>query len=551
MLLMLLVPILISASSAMAASKLSPDLPGLSSSRTLDIIVQFRTAPADTDLKKIAYVGGKVKKVFKNIPGGLVTVSASALATIAADNNIAYISPDRTLAGSLEFAEPTVRADIALQYGWTGSGIGVAVIDSGIAADHLDLKPRVVYSESFVPGDSTTDDLYGHGTHVAGIVGGNGTASTGPSYIYTFRGIAPKSKLINLRALDANGRGTDSAVISAIDRAISLKSTYGIRVINLSLGRTISEGYLLDPLCQAVQRAWANGIVVIVAAGNNGRDNSMGTDGYSTIASPGNSPYAITVGAMKDMSSMSRADDLIASYSSKGPTLLDHIVKPDLVAPGNSIVSALAPNAAIKQQYPANVVPVSYYRTSNSGNSSYAYFRLSGTSMAAPMVSGAAALLLEKEPSLTPDQVKARLMKTAGKNLPATSFYTDTATGSTYQSTYDVFTVGAGYLDVWAALSSSDVAAGSALSPRAVYNASTGNTDVVIDPGSVWTDAVIWGTAVVWGTNVIMNDTAVVWGTAVIWGTANTGSFAVIWGSAVIWGTNQPFPEAVAVRGDK
>src|SRR5262249_49371505 len=184
-----------------------------------------------------------------------------------------------------------------------------AIIDSGIYAFHSDLQLRVIYAESFVAGDTSTVDVYGHGTHVAGIVGGDGLSSTGPSFSYTFRGIAPRANLINLRVLDGYGQGTDSAVVSAIDRAIDLKDTYNIRVVNLSLGRSIFESYTLDPLCQAVERAWQAGLVVVAAAGNNGRDNSMGTLGYGTISSPGNDPYVITVGAMKDMSTVTRTDD--------------------------------------------------------------------------------------------------------------------------------------------------------------------------------------------------------------------------------------------------
>src|SRR5260370_29128133 len=180
----------------------------------------------------------------------------------------------------------------------------------------------------------------------------------------------------------------------------------------------VMESYTLDPLCQAVEEAWQAGIVVAVAAGNHGRDNSMNTYGYSTITSPGNDPAVITVGAMRDMGTTPRGDDLIASYSSKGPTLLDQVVKPDLVAPGNQIISALAVNSTITTTYPGNVVPLSYYLSSNSGAISPNYFTLSGTSMATPMVSGAAALLLQKDASLTPDTVKARLMKTATKNFP-------------------------------------------------------------------------------------------------------------------------------------
>src|SRR5207302_6634631 len=127
----------------------------------------------------------------------------------------------------------------------------------------------------------------------------------------TYKGIAPNANIINLRVLDANGSGQDSAVIGAIQRAIQLKSTYNIRVINLSLGRPVFESYTLDPLCQAVESAWNAGIVVVVAAGNNGRDDSQNTNGYGTIQAPANDPYVFTVGAMKTMNTPGRADDLI------------------------------------------------------------------------------------------------------------------------------------------------------------------------------------------------------------------------------------------------
>ena len=164
---------------------------------------------------------------------------------------------------------------------------------------------------------------------------GDASQSTGGNYTRTFRGIAPNANLINLRVLDGTGAGTDSAVIAAIQKAISLKNTWNIRVINLSLGRAVFESYTLDPLCKAVEYAWQNGIVVVAAAGNGGRDNTHTTNGYATITAPGNDPLVITVGAMKDERTLTRSDDMVASYSSKGPTLIDHVVKPDLVAPGN------------------------------------------------------------------------------------------------------------------------------------------------------------------------------------------------------------------------
>jgi serine protease AprX len=157
---------------------------------------------------------------------------------------------------------------------------------------------RVVYSESFVPGDASTFDAYGHGTHVAGIVGGDGADSAGPQSIYKIRGIAPGVNLINLRVLDQNGDGNDSSVIAALQRVIQLKDTYNIRVVNVSLGRPVYTAYAQDPLCQAVESVWKAGIVVVVAAGNGGRINSEGINGYATITAPGNDPYVITVGAM-------------------------------------------------------------------------------------------------------------------------------------------------------------------------------------------------------------------------------------------------------------
>src|SRR5436853_4500737 len=378
-------------------------------------------------------------------------------------------------------AQKQVNAPVAWQrWGLDGTGIGVAVIDRGVTAvgdlywwipSNQTYGSLVVYSQNFVPGTTDTSDQYGHGTHVAGSIAGAGWFSTGSNFTHTFKGIATNANIINLRVLDQNGAGTDSSVIAAIQTAISLKSTYNIRVINLSLGRQVYESYTLDPLCQAVEAAWNSGIVVLAAAGNQGRNNSVGTEGYGTISAPGNDPYAITVGAMKTANTPTRSDDTIASYSSKGPTAYDFVVKPDIVAPGNQVVSTLAPNAPLLST-PTDVYLSEYSSstttsTGSGGNTknnkknstssltantiSPSYMRLSGTSMATPVVSGAAVLLLQQNPNLTPDQVKARLMKTASKNFPAYSTVTDPTTGIIYTDYYDIFTIGAGSLEVGAA----------------------------------------------------------------------------------------------------
>jgi serine protease AprX len=357
--------------------------------------------------------------------------------------------------------------------------------------------------------------------------------------------VAPNVNLINLRVLDQNGAGQEANVIAAIDRAIQLKNTYNIRVINLSLGRPIYESYTLDPLCQEVEAAWKAGIVVVTAAGNFGRDNSRSTHGYGTIVSPGNDPYVITVGATKTNGTPSRLDDSVASYSAKGPTLIDHIVKPDLVAPGNNVVSLLSsPNCTLIQNFPRTAVSGNNYETWGTYSTAAPnYFRLSGTSMAAPVVSGAAALLLQQQPFLTPDQVKARLMKTAAKMLPKFSSGIDVVSFNTYNNEADVFTVGSGYLDIQAALASTDLVTLPAVSPTAVYDPVAKTVTIVRDFSVVWGDSYLWRDSVVWGTTVFASLTSkgysVVWGDStglgfsVVWGDCTSNGFSVVWGSSV------------------
>src|SRR5580698_8694178 len=346
--------------------KLSPELQGYTSTQPVQVIVQYAPGTqltcngllglVDCLVNDVVNLGGKILGDLPIINGIVAQLDGNAIQSLSNHSNVVYISSDRPLTPSLSNAAVAVNAPFAWQSGYTGAGVGVALIDSGVSS-HPDLNlgilpfSRVVYQKSFVPGNSSSSDQYGHGTHVAGLITGDGLSSTGPFYSKTFKGIAPGANIVNLRVLDQNGAGTDSEVIAAINEAISLKSRYNIRVINLSLGRAVYEGYKLDPLCQAVEQAWKNGIVVVVAAGNNGRYEP--TDGYATVTSPGNDPYVITVGAMKPMGTPARVDDLIASYSSKGPTVVDAVVKPDLVAPGNLLTSLEAPNSTLYNEYPS------------------------------------------------------------------------------------------------------------------------------------------------------------------------------------------------------
>jgi len=569
--------------------KLSRDLDALKGKRngaTVDVIIQFSQTPTDIQHQKVRNKGGVLKTKLDVIKGAHYFVPVESLLALADDPDVAHISPNRPLSGTststLDYTPESVNAQVAWQqWGLDGTGVGVAVIDSGVTAvgdlywwipSNQTYGSRVVYSQNFVPGTTDTSDQYGHGTHVAGIIASEGWFSTGSNFTHTFKGIAPNANIINLRVLDQNGVGTDSSVIAAIQTAISLKSTYNIRVINLSLGRQVYESYTLDPLCQAVEAAWNAGIVVLAAAGNQGRNYGAGTEGYGTIAAPGNDPYVITVGVMKTANTPTRIDDTIASYSSKGPTAYDYVLKPDIVAPGNQVVSTLAPNAPLLST-PTDVYLSEYANstttnTSSGGNTknnkknstsgsstlttntiSSSYMRLSGTSMATPVVSGAAVLLLQQNPNLTPDQVKARLMKTASKNLPAYSSVTDPTAGITYTDYYDIFTIGAGYLDIAAALSSNDLADAPAVSPTAVFDPTTQSVYLVTGQGVVWGDSSAWATSLVWGTNVFVNGTAVLWGSSVCWGSSTSAGFGVVWGAGVVWGdtSNQANSTALSV----
>jgi serine protease AprX len=229
--------------------KVSPELQSPSSDSSIDVIVQFNQVPTDKHYDKVRARGGNLKGALGLIKGALFSLPPGAVKDLADDPDVAYISPDRSLRGKLDLTADAVNASAAWVAKLDGTGIGVAIIDSGIS-NLQDLKSdgssRVVFSLDLVGGGTKdryghgldlvggrTNDRYGHGEHVAGIVAGNGYSSTCATCTRTFKGMAPNANLINLRVLDQNGNGVDSAVIAAIDQAIALKSIYNIRVINL------------------------------------------------------------------------------------------------------------------------------------------------------------------------------------------------------------------------------------------------------------------------------------------------------------------------------
>ena len=277
---------------------------------TVEVLVQYANQPTAEQHRRVADRNGRIRATFANVPVAHYDVTPAALADLEANPDVVSISPNLPLQGFKDRVTCSSNYwPLYNHYVSTGrkkaAGIGVAIVDSGISTSNpnfnlfLSSKSRIVYSESFVGGD--TNDQFGHGTHVAGIALGTDNVTAAISNrTRGFGGVAIDANIINLKVLDANGVGTDASVIAGINRAIALKSKYNIRVMNLSLGRPITQSYKTDPLNQAVEAAWKAGIVVVVAAGNGGRDNSQNTLGYGTITAPGNDPYVITVGASND-----------------------------------------------------------------------------------------------------------------------------------------------------------------------------------------------------------------------------------------------------------
>jgi serine protease AprX len=430
--------------------------------------------------------------------------------------------------------------------GLTGAGVGVAVIDSGITSWHNDFagrtpvnlpygNQRVAAFVDFVNGGTAPYDDEGHGTHVAGIIAGNGHDSLG-----RHAGIAPDATLVALKVLDANGRGTISHAIAALDWVLAYHRLYNIRVVNLSVGAAVRESYWTDPLTLAAKRLADAGVVVVTAAGNLG-SNAAGEPLYGGVTAPGNAPWVLTVGASSTGGSLTRDDDSMAAFSSRGPTYLDWSAKPDLVASGVGTLSLSAPNSTLY------VTRADALLDGFVGGSERAYLSLSGTSMAAPVVAGTVALMLQANPALTPNAVKAILQYTAEE-----------------RSGYNALTQGSGFLNALGAVRLAWFFASappgtpyplqSAWSKRITWGSYRLSGGVLDPSANAFAIGTTWGVArtaggenIIWGTTCEGGCDNIIWGTSgsddVIWGTE--GDDNIIWGTHadgenIIWGTEAP-----------
>ncbi len=346
------------------------------SKEEVPVIVSVKDKDSNNLSNKVFGMSGRVKYNLPLVGGIACNMNIKDVQRLSQDPNVDYICFDSKVFALLDIATKSIGCQIPFAEGYKGKGITIAVIDTGVSP-HSDLtkpKNRIIGFKDFVNDKSRPYDDNGHGTHVAGIIASNGYSSDGK-----YAGVAPEANILAVKALDEDGSGNTSDIISAIQWVIETKDVYNTKILNLSLGTPVTDPYTSDPLVKACNEAINAGITVVVAAGNSGPASK-------TILSPGNGPNVITVGAVDDNKTVEVDDDAIAPFSSRGPTK-EGFKKPDVVAPGVDIMSL-------------------------SNTKLDGYKSLSGTSMATPFVSGSAALLHEKNKNLRPSSIKSNLMST-------------------------------------------------------------------------------------------------------------------------------------------
>ncbi|MDZ4825189.1 MAG: S8 family serine peptidase [Actinomycetota bacterium] len=377
-------------------SGLDPGLPTRGSAM-VPVVVAGVTATAAVD-DAVRQAGGTVTAPLPVVDGVAATVPASRLADLAAAPGVRAVTADRAASFADNtfdpetVASPFVRsttASSAWSTGNYGAGIGVAVLDTGVSP-MPDLAGRLVHGPDF-SGEGTVVDTFGHGTVMASLVAGNGADSAAREG-GAIAGVAPAAHIVAVKVAGANGATDVSTILEAMHWIATYRDQFNIRVVNLAWGVPSTQSVALDPLNYAVERLWDLGIVVVVAAGNSGPQ-------FGTVTKPGDDPVVLTVGAYNDRGDASPGNDNIPQWTSRGPTQ-EGVAKPDVVAPGRTILAGRSYGSAVEHANPKALVMPSYIRGS-------------GTSQASAVTSGVVALLLAARPELTPDQVKAAIKSTA------------------------------------------------------------------------------------------------------------------------------------------
>jgi serine protease AprX len=489
------------------------------------VIVTTRNAGAGRVKGAILQAGGVPQQDHSFIGAFSAEVPIGQLRALAAHTDVAGISVDAPIHAHADsvgtLADNMLLPTLGLVASATaGKDVGVAVLDSGIV-NHEQLPVAAFYD--FLKGGAKAKqfDDYGHGTHVAGLIRSKDDKSDA-----RYRSVAGGARLIGLKVLGADGAGSTSAVIAALDFAIANKSKLNIDVINLSLGHPIYEPAATDPLVRAVERAVASGIVVVVAAGNTGLNPQTGQVGYAGITSPANAPSAITVGAVDTKNTISRADDVVAPFSSRGPTWYDAYAKPDVVAPGRRIVSFMAKNSSLYNAHPSWYVNAAT-RT---------YMTLSGTSMAAAVTTGVVADLIAESRAAnggrtpTPNAIKAILQFTA---IPVANT--------------DTLSQGAGAINAAGAMAlAGAIDTGVPVSSWWLTSGVTPSTTLSNGEVLTWAQRVVWGDEIIWGTHIYSNQPA--WGLQVVWGNRAVWGDEIIWGTtddSIVWGTRSTWGDEI------
>ena len=478
-------------------------------------IIQFASvADRDAAFQMLLDRGAAVRVADTEAGPALVAIGSAALLSgnygatqLSADSGVTVNAVKQPARGSFVRKVP---ASEQVGFDPARAGIAVAIIDSGIRP-HADLPlSRIRAFKDFVTDSASPIDGCGHGTHVAGIIAGDGRRSNG-----LYAGIAPTVDIVPLRVLGDDCSGNTSDVIDALEWIGRNHDFYRIKVVNLSLGHAVLESIFTDPLVQAVERLSRKGVAVVTAAGNRGINPATNRPGYGGVGVPCNAPSAICVGSLDTLASPQLDDDRVSESSSRGPTRFDLLAKPDLVAPGVNIVSLAAPGSHLFTAHPESRIPGS--------TGEEHYFLLSGTSMAAPSVAAAAALLLQDNHALAANTLKLALQFSA-RLVPLT----------------DVLTQGAGALNVPGAMTLA-----AAINPNVRrgrnwirHRITAGNLDA-------YGQSIHWGQRIIYGDRFVHPRYAQLhlfrWDDDIVWSyDAIAGN--IVWGNDdnIVWGNADP-----------